>query len=171
MPPFILKANDELFTGLKVQLATSELTANKGTSTFSMDAFGFTLDQGTTYTSWANVSLVNTISTNYTDLSNAIVTERNQRNASITSINNTISTNYTDLSNAIVTERNQRNASITSINNELKTANGISTLKTKFTVDGIAIDSGTNITKIIQNTGSYNSVTDFIQDPFSITSP
>jgi hypothetical protein len=47
----------------------------------------------------------------------------------------------------------------------------VATVKTKLTVDGSGINAATNIMTIKQNTGDYNVVSDFVQDPFSITSP
>ena len=44
-------------------------------------------------------------------------------------------------------------------------------INTKLTVDGSAVNSTTNIMTIKQNTGSHTVITDFKQDPFSITSP
>jgi hypothetical protein len=48
---------------------------------------------------------------------------------------------------------------------------GVTTINVKAIIDGTSVNSGTNIFRIKQNTGSYNAVTDFLQDPFSITSP
>ena len=47
---------------------------------------------------------------------------------------------------------------------------GTTSPASKLHINGSSVASGTNISRIIQGNGSYNSVTDAFQDPFTITS-
>jgi hypothetical protein len=60
--PYVLKANNA-FTGLEVQLNGADLTAVKGADTFQMDALGFSLDAGSTTTTWVDVAAGSTNTT------------------------------------------------------------------------------------------------------------
>lgn len=58
--PYLLRANLTAFTGVEVQLAEASIKANKDASPFEMDALGFSLDDGATSTSWADVASATT---------------------------------------------------------------------------------------------------------------
>ena len=126
-----------------------------------------------------NASFLNISSTTFGNTTNSVLIDTSKKNSSTTQIQIGLTNaeevyigNGSQNKNIVIGNATSTTNTIKIGNaNSTNVINGTTTINTKAIVDGSPINAGTNIFCVKQYTGSYNSITDALQDPMNITSP